>query len=150
MKKDFLFRYKNWVQLLKAVCETVTLEMKTKYLENNRWVLFPGTAIPSSNFVSRKQSFTDVLQNGCYLKFRKFYRKTPVSESLFKKVVFKNFANFTGKHLVLESLFNKVADLQVFRAATYWKEFPTQVFSYEICEIFKHFFHKPTPGYTLL
>ena len=41
----------------------------------------------------------------------------------FKIGVLKNFANFTGKHL-LESLFNK-------------KETPTLVFSCEICEILR-------------
>ena len=48
----------------------------------------------------------------------------------------KNFANFTGKHHCLESLFNKVADL---------KETPTQVFSSEMCEIFKDTFFYRTP-----
>ena len=50
--------------------------------------------------------------------------------------VLENFANFTGKHQCLESLFNKVADL---------KETPTQVFSSEICEIFKDTFLYRTP-----
>ena len=34
----------------------------------------------------QKQSFAYVLQNRCSLKFRKFYRKTPVLESLFNKI----------------------------------------------------------------
>ena len=37
----------------------------------------------------------------------------------FKKVVLKNLKNLTGKH-------------------RYWKETPTQVFSCEICEMFKN------------
>ena len=34
----------------------------------------------------QKQSFANVLQNRCSEKFRKFYRKTYVLESLFDKV----------------------------------------------------------------
>ena len=32
-----------------------------------------------------KQSFTDDLENRCYYRFHKFYRKTAVSEFLFNK-----------------------------------------------------------------
>ena len=34
----------------------------------------------------QKQSVTDVLQHGCFKKFRNIHRKAPVSESLFNKV----------------------------------------------------------------
>ena len=47
-------------------------------------------------------------------------------QMFFKIGVRKNFANFTGKKPLLESLFNKVA------------ETPTQVFSCEITKIFKN------------
>ena len=40
-------------------------------------------------------------------------------EMFFKRVALKNLKNLTGKHL-------------------YWKETPTQVFSCEICEMFKN------------
>ena len=52
-----------------------------------------------------------------------------------KKGVLKNFASFTGKHPCW-SLF--LIKLQAFRVATLLKETPTQVFSSEICEIFKN------------
>ena len=50
----------------------------------------------------------------------------------FKIVVFKNFANFTGKH-VLESLFKKRLQPQ------------TMLFSHGIYEIFKNTFFNRTP-----
>ena len=53
--------------------------------------------------------------------------------------VFKNFANFTGKHLCWSFFFTK---LQAFRPATLLKETPTQVFSCEICEIHKNTYLK--------
>ena len=60
----------------------------------------------------QKQSFADVPQNRCSLKFREFYRKTLVLEALLKKG-------------------------QAWRHATLLKETPTQVFSCKICEIVK-------------
>ena len=56
---------------------------------------------------------------------------------MFFKVVLKNFANFTGKHLCW-SLFNKAF-------IKFIKKTPTQVFSCEICKIFKKnfFYRKP-------
>ena len=50
-----------------------------------------------------------------------------------KKIVLKNFAKFTGKHLYLRLFFNKV---------TYFskKETLAQVFSCEFSEIFKYNF----------
>ena len=56
-----------------------------------------------------------VLQNRCFSKFCKFHRKTPVLESLYDKV------------------------------ALYYKKTPTQVFTCEICEIFKNTFFCRTP-----
>ena len=44
------------------------------------------TSVAYCWFTLQKQLFTDVLQNWCSYKFRKFYRKTPVLESLFNKV----------------------------------------------------------------
>ena len=62
---------------------------------------------------------------------------------LCKKDVLENFAKFTGKHLCKSLLFNKVAGL---RPATLLKnEILTQVFSCEICEIFKNTFLYRTP-----
>ena len=45
----------------------------------------------------QKQSFADILQNSCSLKFRKFYRKTPVLQSLFNKVAGLKTCNFIKK-----------------------------------------------------
>ena len=53
--------------------------------------------------------------------------------------VLKNFANFTEKPLCW-SLF--LIKLQHFKSP---KETPTQVFSYEICEIFNNTFFYKTP-----
>ena len=59
----------------------------------------------------------------------------------FKIGVIKNFANFTGKHLRWSLFLNKLqACLQLFK-----KETPAQVFSCEICEIFKDIFCYRTP-----
>ena len=67
-----------------------------------------------------KQSFTDFLQYKCSLRFCKFQRET----------------------LVMESLYNEVAGLEVFNFIK--KRF--QVFSCEICEIFKNkFFYRTLP-----
>ena len=52
-----------------------------------------------------------------------------------KKGVLKNFANFTGKHCICWTLFNKVAD---FRPAMSIKRTPALVFSLEISEILKN------------
>ena len=57
--------------------------------------------------------------------------------------VFKSFASFTGKHL-LKSLFNKVANLRPY------KETSPQVFSCEICEIFRNTYLKNICGRLLL
>ena len=57
-----------------------------------------------------------------------------------KKVVPRNFADFTGNQLCLSLFFNRVAGL---RSATIKKETLAQVFSCEFCEISKNtFFHK--------
>ena len=53
-------------------------------------------------------------------------------QMFFKIDVLKNLTSFTGKHLRWSS-FNKVAKL-------YYKETPTQMFSCEICEVFKNIF----------
>ena len=61
--------------------------------------------------------------------------RTGRPEVLCKKIVFKNFAIFTGKHLCW-SLF--LIKLQTSGLQLYQKEIPTQVFSCEICELFKN------------
>ena len=50
----------------------------------------------------------------------------------FKIAVLKRFANFNRKALVLESLFKTLAGLQLH------KKVPRQVFSCEVCEMFKN------------
>ena len=52
-----------------------------------------------------------------------------------KKVFIKNFAKFTGKKSMLESLFNKDAGL---RLLVYQKETPEKVFCFEFCDFFKN------------
>ena len=65
---------------------------------------------------------------------RAFYRCSHHRYSI--KDVLNNLAKFTEKHLCL-SLF--LIKLQTFRSSTLLKkETPTQVFSYEFCEIFKN------------
>ena len=54
-----------------------------------------------------------------------------------KKVAFKNFAKYTGKHLCQGLFFNKVAGA-------------AQVFSCEFCKIFKNTFLRNASGWLLL
>ena len=56
----------------------------------------------------------------------------------FKIGALKNFANFTGKIHVLESVFKKASGSKTCKFIK--KKLPTQVFSCEISKIFKHFF----------
>ena len=48
---------------------------------------------------SYKQSFEDILQNRCYQKLRKFYRKTAILVSLFTKAAGLKACNFIKKSL---------------------------------------------------
>ena len=52
-----------------------------------------------------------------------------------KKSVLKNFANFTGKHRCWSQFLIKLQALGL--CWNSFKEIPTQVFFYEICEVFK-------------
>ena len=66
------------------------------------------------------------------------------SQIFFKIGVLKNFANFTGKHLWMESLFNTVAGLKACNFIT--KTLHSGAFLCEICEIFKStFFYSTSP-----
>ena len=47
----------------------------------------------------QKQSFKDVLQNRCSLKFHNIQWKTPMLESLFNEVAGLNVCNFNQKRL---------------------------------------------------
>ena len=61
------------------------------------------------------------------------------SHLLFKIGVLKNFANFTGEHLCWSLFLTKFF-------TDFIKNTPTQVFSCEICKIFKiTFFHRTPP-----
>ena len=62
------------------------------------------------------------------------WQKQPL-EVFFKKGVPKNFANFTGKHLCWRFFLIK---LKVWRPATLLRKTAAQVFSCDICEIFKN------------
>ena len=64
----------------------------------------------------------------------------------FKIGVIRNFALFTGKH-VLESLFNKVAGLAAcnFISISFQKRLQHWYFSCEYCKIFKNNFYYRTP-----
>ena len=57
----------------------------------------------------------------------------PAGEELYKKGGLNNLVNFRGKHLCW-SLFNKGSLIK----SLYLKETPTQVFSFEICQIYKN------------
>ena len=57
-----------------------------------------------------------------------------------KKVVFRNFAKFTGKHLCQSIFFNKVEAWNFIK-----KETLAQMFSCEFCEISKNTFFHRTP-----
>ena len=57
-----------------------------------------------------------------------------------KKVILKNFAKFTGKHLCQSHFFNKVAGLRPVK-----KETLALVFSCEFCEISRNTFSHTTP-----
>ena len=63
-----------------------------------------------------------------------------------KKVVVKNFAKFTEKHLCQNLFFNKAA--VKCHACNFIKKEPlVQLFSWEFCEIFKNsFFYRTPPG----
>ena len=58
-----------------------------------------GDSISAIGEYMQKQSFTDVFQNRCSLKFHKFHRKTPVLESFFNKVVRLKACSFINKRL---------------------------------------------------
>ena len=66
-------------------------------------------------------------------------------QMFFKIVVLKSFANFTGKHLCW-SLFLK--NLQAEGLQLHKEKSPTQVFSCEVCEIFKNSCSYRTPPMT--
>ena len=61
---------------------------------------------------------------------------------IYKKVVLRNFAKFTGKRLCQSLFFNKVAGL---RLATLLKKRLAQAFSCEFCDIIKNTFCYRTP-----
>ena len=59
-------------------------------------------------------------------------------EVFYKKVVLKNFAKLTGKHLCLSLFFNK--DVGLRPATLIKKDTPAQMFSCEYYEVFKNTF----------
>ena len=65
-----------------------------KFFEKYLW-----WSVISSKFCVEQQSFAYVLQNTCSWKFRKFHRKTPLLESVFKKVADPQACNFVKKRL---------------------------------------------------
>ena len=66
---------------------------------------------------------------------------------LYEKRCSQKFTKFTGKHLCQSLFFNEVASL---RPATLSKKTLAQVFSCEVCEIFKNTFFTDTFGRLLL
>ena len=72
---------------------------------------------------------------------------TPSSrpEVFCKKSVFRNFAEFSGKHLCQTLFFNNVAGLGPRACNFIKKEVLAQVFSCEFCEISKNTFFHRTP-----
>ena len=65
--------------------------------------LVAGHSFPSrvtgNLIIKQKQSFADLLQNRCFLKFRKFYRKARTLETLFNKVAVLQVFKFIKKRL---------------------------------------------------
>ena len=77
-----------------------------------------------------------------------FLQNTSTSSRLqmfFKIGILKSFANFTGRHLCWR-LFLK--NLQTEGLQLHKKKTPTQVFSCEVCEIYKNTFSYRTPPVT--
>ena len=78
--------YENFANVLKSqpkIRSNVSKkEMNLKVNQNFLLMLHEGTT-ELQKFELQKKLFTDVLQNRCSYKFRKFHRKTPVLESLF-------------------------------------------------------------------
>ena len=66
------------------------------------------------------------------LKRIKFAKQRRKRICWIRKIRSSRFANFTGEYLCWSLFFNKVAG-----PSTLLKETPTQVFSYENCEVFK-------------
>ena len=116
LKKDLLFTYLIISCLFSLI---LGLNDWKTYLPNKN--CHYSHVKETSLISSLEQSFTDVLQNRFSYWFRKFHRKTTV----------------------LVSLFNKVADLQVFIK----KRLNTGVFlsNLRICEFFKNTFLHRTP-----
>ena len=71
----------------------------SEYLAPLKWVFFIKKRVLHYVFNFQKQSFADVLQNRCSWKFRKFHRKTLVSESPFNKVAGLEACDFVKKRL---------------------------------------------------
>ena len=68
--------------------------------------------------------------------------RSSISQMFFKIGALKNFANFIGKHQC-KSIF--LINLQSLNTCNVVKETPTQVFSCEICEVFKNTCFYRTP-----
>ena len=101
----------------------------------------PAVSRSSTKWVFLNNS-QNIQENTCvevsYINFR-----GSCSQMSFKIVVLKNFANFTRKHLYWSLFLNKVAGLQ---NCNFIKKTSTQVFSSEVCEIFKTtFFYRTSP-----
>ena len=106
------------------IFETIWCVVSTDFKHLLNPTLFSVIFAQVSTFI---KSFVFLLspfyfQSGRRESFRNSHHRCSV-----KKVVLKNFAKFTGKHLCLSLLFNKVADLIK-------KEALLQLFSCEFCE----------------
>ena len=116
----------GFVFLFFPIFETIWFVVSTDFKHLLNPTLFSVIFAQVSTFI---KSFVTVLllspfyfQSGRRESFRNSHHRCSV-----KKVVLKNFAKFTGKHLCLSLLFNKVAGLIK-------KEALLQLFSFEFCE----------------
>ena len=91
------FRSATLLKRLSSACDLGEIYKRSYFVEHLRKAAF--VAMLSYIGTSQKQSFTNILQNRCSLKFGKFHRKTPVLDPLFNKV-----AGLKTRNLIKETL----------------------------------------------
>ena len=82
--------------------------------------------------------FSDHLYNLFRLKLAVSHVRRGRPKVFCKKVILRNFAKFTGKHLCQRLFFNKVTGLRSYACNFIKKESLAQVFFCELCEISKN------------
>ena len=90
-----------WKHVFFYTINTTIYRIKNRHIDkrNDGYVRLQKITWKVGDFVKhQKQSFSNVLQNRCYYKFRKFDRKAPVLESLFNQVADLQTCNFIKKN----------------------------------------------------